>query len=279
MKNSTRAWLLLSLISIFLVSVGYHLASREGLLWGFAIALILNSVVYFYGDIFIVRQFNGKNVEGYDPYGLTLILRKLSKRAGVEAPWIRILPTSSLIAFSAGRNTKNSCIFVSHGLVNRLEPEELEAVLAYELASIVTYNTLASTIASALMNGLMVIPNIIDQGLSWALNIKWVAQKRGQFTVWLVLPLCQIILKLCIKETTPSEIDAQASEWLSSKSILAKTLWKLESYAQTLPYKAPAPMAHLFMVNPLTKKGWTRYFVHRMTTEHRIKKLLGYYPI
>jgi heat shock protein HtpX len=235
--------------------------------------------VYFYGDIFIVRQFSGQDVEGHDPYGLTVMLKKLSRRAGMSVPWIRILPNPSLIAFSVGRNTKNSCIFVSQGLVDRLDKEEVEAVLAYELASIATHNTLASTIASGLMNGLMIIPNIIDQGISWALSIKWEAQRRGQFTVWFVVPLCLVILKLCIKESTPGEIDAVASEWLESKDLLAKTLWKLDSYSNTLPYRAPAALAHLFMVNPLTKKGWTRYFVHRMSTEHRIKKLLGYYPI
>ena len=279
MRNSTRSWILLSFISVLFVAIGYHWGQREGLLWGFAIALILNTVVYFYGDVFIQRQFSSYRVEGYDPYGLIKILRRLTKTAGMPNPQVRIIPSASMVAFSVGRNAKNSCIFVSQGLVDRLDERELEAVIAYELASIKTFNTLASTIASGLMSGILILPSLIDKGLSWAVGKKWEFQRSGQLTIWLFVPICLFVLKLCVKDTTPNEIDELASEWIGSKERLAKTLWKLDSYAQTLPYRVPAPLAHLFMVNPLTNRGWTRYFASQMSTRHRIKKLLGYYPL
>ncbi|MEZ4871943.1 MAG: hypothetical protein R2827_06800 [Bdellovibrionales bacterium] len=98
MKNSTRAWVLLSFISVLFVATGYHLGGREGLLWGFAAALIINTLVYFYGDIFILRQFSGRIIEGYDPYGLAKTLKK-SAAEPICPPLIKVTPQKSTHCF------------------------------------------------------------------------------------------------------------------------------------------------------------------------------------
>ena len=70
-----------------------------------------------------------------------------------------------------------------------------------------------------------------------------------------------------------------ASQLIGDPKILAQVIWKLEAYAQTLPFQAPASAAHMFIVSPLTTARWGRYFIAQPEPKTRIQSILGYYPI
>lgn len=280
MRSSTKAWLFLVAFSLILVFLGHIIAGRQGLLWGLVLSLSVNSAVYFFSDQRIINNFPGRAMEGQDPWGLAQIVTLIAKRARMPNPHIIVLPESAAQAISVGRSWKSGTLIFTEGLLESLSQEELEAAVAYLLATIRRQDTLILGMASSFCGFAMFISQKLD-----ALT-RVILGSRKEFDsflshpfTYMISPFVFPILRLVVSSATYYSADAQAAEYLGDPRRIAQVLWKLNSYRSTKPFSAPASMAHLFIVNPLTTSGLGRYFQAQPSVEKRIKKLLGYYPI
>ncbi len=280
MNNALKAWSFLIFTSLTLIVLGHFALGREGLLIGLVLSLGVNSFVYFYEDKRIVGYFRGQILEGQDPWGLLTQTRKLASKIRVAPPKIIVLPSPSPQALVVGRSLTHGTIIITEGLLRKLSPAETEAILAYLLCCIKNLNTLAFAVGSFVASSLLMISETLDMGL----RLLIVERKNpdyplSQIFTRAVAPFVGGLIRLSIRPSFYLQADKMASDVSEDGQVLAKALWKLHSYSSTEPFQAPLSISHLFVVNPLTTRKWTRYFHAQPDVEKRIRALVGHYPI
>ena len=269
LKNSTsmsKVWVVMTLISLVLI-FGGHEIGRFGLLLGFLAALSVNTLVFFYADFRIDSLFEGRLLEGQDAWGLVRETRELARTLGLKAPDLVLVESQTPLAFSAGLIANRSKIYVSTELLKRLSPDEIRIVLAFELYRLKTQQTAAATAASALVSFLTFTARLIDDIVlfRWAAALyrrlrgvrspleRHVGIVSGPMTL-LVSPLVALIVRSAVGRRGVLEADREAGMVTKNGSgAVARTLWKLDSYAKTRPFKVDLAEAHLFTVSPLTR--------------------------
>lgn len=280
MPRAWRTWLVLTCISVLALYIGHHFAGRQGVLWAVALALLLNAFFYFYSDFFLKPLFKGRKLEGQDPWHLSSQLTKLCLRSRTQRPQLCILPKLSPQAFAIGRSSASACIYLTEGLLRRLSEEEVEAILAFELALIKRLDTFSMSVASAFVAGLLTATRSLDWAFRWLLGTKSKPHSRyNHLFTNLFSPLFGLLIRATMSERDYFEADQLAASWIKEPRALAQALWKLHSFRQTQPWPVPVSTSHLFIVNPLTHRGWTRYLHIQPSVEMRIRRLVGHYPL
>lgn len=278
LRGPLKAWFFLSTFSLALIIAGFSLGDRQGLILGVGLALGINTLVFFYGDWRTLRVFNNMKVEGQDPWGLMPLVRKKSHLLKLPPPEVYILEHSTPQAFSIGRNWKSAKICLTRGLLDLLEPAEIEIVVALELIRIERLDTFSFQVASAFGDGVLLISLFLDRITRLVLGSNNSPQHQGFFQN-MMAPLASLAVRLTVGPQNYLQADKKTAEWIRDAKGLAAVLWKLESYAGTQPLLVPPSMAHLFIVNPLTGYGRDQYFPVQPTIQRRIEHLLGYYPL
>src|SRR4051812_47680224 len=117
-----------------LLIIGQLVAGRYGLLFGFILALVLNFLIFLYPTIRLFQLFPNQQIEGQDPYGLLTDLNELTRKAGIPNPALYVLEIQTPICYSVGLTQSTSAIFISEGMIDRLDSNDLRTALAYEVA-------------------------------------------------------------------------------------------------------------------------------------------------
>lgn len=290
--RAAKVWVVLGAISLALI-FGGHAMGRFGLLIGFLLALSINSIVYFYADIRIAKLFSGRELEGQDPWGLRRQTKELARAIGAKTPNLVIIQSSTPLAFSAGLIPQQARIYLSSELLKRLTNDEIRIVLAYELHRLKTQQTSSATAASALVGLITLTASMIDD----ILLFRWVGDflpsvraKRetllknagiilGPMTL-LVSPLVALLVRLSVSRKALIASDRIAGETTrTGAGTVARTLWKLDSYAKTRPFPVNLAEAHLFTVSPLTRYPLWRFASAQPPIEARLKALTGHEPL
>jgi heat shock protein HtpX len=280
MNGSTKTWFLLSIVSISVISAFHSWAGRQGLLWGVIISLSVNCLIYFYNEVHLGNLFLGQLIEGQNPWGLLDTVQKLAKTARIPVPKVVVLASPSPQAMVMGRSWNSATLYLTEGLLRTLSADEREAVIAYQISCIKKMDTLIFTFASAIVGVIFTCSRIIDFLLRGIMGAKADPNSRqNHLCSWLFAPIATVIVKTSIGSSRYLTNDATAASWLKDPKALAQALWKLDSYASTMPLAVPPSTAPLFVVNPLTGRGWTRYFHVHPSVEKRIRNIIGYYPI
>lgn len=273
-----KTWAVLIFVSAALIVGGFHFGDRYGLLIGFILALSLNTLVIFYADLRLSALFPSTELEGHDPWGLLQTTAELSRRMGIKAPAIHIIQARTPTAFSAGLVARRSRLFLSEELLKKLTPDETRSVVAIELARLKRHETSAATAAAALAGILILTANIIDATIFLQV---FRTRRPGQArpVALLVSPLVATLVRGAVSRRAILAADLEASQALGSREILARALWKLDSYSKTLPLDVSPAEAHLFTVNPLTPFRWCRFLIAQPATKTRVRKLTGRFPL
>lgn len=277
--RSAKVWLILAALTIGLMIGGYILADRHGLLLGFLIALSINTLVFFYTDLRLASLFPSEQLEGQDPWGLVHCAQNLARKIRVPIPTIRVVDTTTPIAFSAGLLPKRSSIYLSTELIKRLDKEEIEAVIAYELQRLKLRQTSATTTVAALAGLLTHLATALDQ----TIFLQFLrARQPGQIRPGILLfsPLIALLVRTSVSRSDVFKADRAASQLLSDGGrVLGRTLWKLDAYNKVLPLDVGIAEAHLFTVNPLVRYRWCRFAEVQPSIEDRVQKLTGHFPL
>lgn len=291
--RAAKVGLVLGGLSFFLIIGGYALASRFGLLFGFLAALSVNSLVFFYADLRLASLFPGREVEGQDPWGLLRVTKELARRAQIPCPTLKIIKSHTPLAFSAGLLPTRSTIAISTALVEKFSEQELRIVLAYEIHRLKTQATAASTAASALVGFVTLLASFIDDILLLRFMTRWSARMRerraqylrhggvngGPMTL-LVSPFVALFVRLSVSRRSIFEADLAARDLAKVDSgLVARTLWKLDSFVKTRPFPVNLAEAHLFMVSPLARYPFWKFATAQPTTASRLQNLTGHAPL
>ncbi|WP_415061588.1 M48 family metalloprotease [Bdellovibrio sp.] len=268
-NNNTKVWIFILTSSLALLVLGYELGERLGLLIGFLFALTLNFFVFFYGESRVLAKLNAKRVKGQDAWGLIDKVQRLSAELHMPAPAIYITPHTSANAFCVGHSWKRGSLGFTAGLLQKLNDDELESVVAHQLCHIRRLDTFAFGVSSALANSVVGLGQFLDSILPYKL----------QFFMPILSPVGWFIIKCVVVEKSFFENDLMASHLLDSRHRLGEVLWRMEGLAQTMPLEVPPCTSHLFMVNPEGFKQKNLFLKSHPAIEVRLQKLMGYYPI
>jgi heat shock protein HtpX len=255
--SATRIWVNIITATALLMVVGYLVAGRYGLLFGFVLALLLNFLVFLYPTIRLFQLFPNQLLEGQDPDSILSTVNEFSQRVGIPSPSVYTIELDTPICYSAGLTQSSSAIFISEGMIQRLEPRDIKAALAFEVARIYRFDTLAATVSASLAGALSVKP------------LRRIAA-----------PIVALVVRIALRRKSFYEADYETARLLDNDpKALARLLWKLDSYSQTLPLQVALPFAHLFIVTPLTGRVRDSYLSLQPSVRTRISRLIGHYPI
>ena len=145
--NQIKTLLLMSVLTILVVLIGRGIGGQSGMLMALVLALVMNGGSYWFSDKIALSITGAKPLTRNDNIEIYNMVERLTANAGIPMPRLYITASTQPNAFATGRNPKHSAVAVTQGLLNILNYEELEGVIAHELAHIKNRDVLISTIA------------------------------------------------------------------------------------------------------------------------------------
>ncbi len=281
MGNTLKTTFLLTLLTLVLVVIGGHFAGREGLIFGFAIAVAMNFFTYFYSDKLALRMYRAQPTTREQLPRVYQVVEKMTQRLGLPMPKIYVIPTSSPNAFATGRNPQHASVAVTEGILQLLTDEELAGVLAHELGHVQNRDILTSSIAATLAGAITLIARM---GY-WAALFGGYGDRRGNdrsgggissLFMLILAPIAATLIQLAVSRSREYEADATGAKTTGNPYALASALEKLEAYSKSVPMTASPANAHLFIIAPLLGRGsFGNLFSTHPPTAKRIERLIG----
>lgn len=273
--NVFKTTLLLTLLTLLLVWIGKIVAGAQGMLVAFCFALILNMVSYWYSDKIILSMYHAKEITYTTHPRIFEIVKRLVREAHLPMPKLYLIPTQAPNAFATGRSPQHAAVAVTQGILNLLEDDELEGVLAHELSHVKNRDILISSITATLAGAIFLLANIAR----FSAIFGGIGGRRrdgnliGLLIISIVAPLAALLIQLAISRSEEFRADKKGA-LLSKKPLsLAGALKKLQAMSQRKPLAANPTTAHMFIVNPLSGKGFTALFSTHPPVEQRVKRL------
>jgi len=274
--NTLKVWLLMATLTVLLVLLGGYLGGSSGALIFFVIALGMNFFGYYYSDTMAIKMTKSYPVTPAEAPELHSIVRKLSERAGLPMPKVYITPSPQPNAFATGRNPEHSAVAVTEGILRLLNRQELEGVLAHELAHIKNRDVLVGTIAATMAGAITMMANMFQ----WAAIFGMGGSDEeggggliGGLAMAFLAPIAAMIIQMAISRSREYGADDSGAAIAGNPEGLASALLKLESAAQRVPMAVNPATSHLFIVNPLSGASLQRLFSTHPPIADRVQRL------
>jgi heat shock protein HtpX len=277
MSNVFKTALLLAVLTVMLVLLGGAFGGRQGMLVAFVLALLMNVFSYWFSDKMVLAMYGARRIEEAQAPNLHAIVRRLTTRAGVPMPPVYLIPSDTPNAFATGRNPQHAAVAVTEGILRILDDEELEGVLAHELAHVKNRDVLISTIAATLAGAITYLAHMAQ----WAAMFGGRSsddEEGGGNPLALILmailaPIAAMLVQLAVSRAREFQADATGARVAGKPWGLAKALEKLQMANEAVPMVANPSTAHLFIVNPLSGDTLMRLFSTHPPIEERIARL------
>ena len=273
--NYFKTTLLLAVLTALLVLIGNIFAGTNGMIIAFVIAVGLNFFSYWYSDKMVLKMYRAQPVEEHDAPQLYSIVRSLTQQMGMPMPGVYIIPTDALNAFATGRNPSHAAVAATRGILNILDRDELEGVLAHELAHVEHRDILLSSIAATIAGAITILASMAR----WSAIFGFGGRDRnnniiGVLATAILAPIAAGMIQMAVSRSREFHADEGGARISKKPLALASALEKLENYSQRRPLQfANKNTAHLFIVNPLRGKDFSSLFRTHPPTEERIKRL------
>lgn len=272
MNNLKTAVLMAGLIGL-LMAAGQALGGTNGLLLGSVLGLGMNFIMYFFSDRLVLRMYGAQIVTEQEAPELYRMVDRLRQRAGLPMPVVALAPHEQPNAFATGRSPEKAVVAVTTGILKAMPKDELEGVIAHELAHIKNRDMLISTIAAGIAGMIGNLPWLLmfaggsrdDDGRHPALDLALV----------ILAPIAAMLIQFAISRQREFEADRVGAEILGRPLPLAHALKRLDYLAHRIPMQVAPAAAPLAQVNPLAAMGggFTRWFSTHPPTEERVARL------
>jgi heat shock protein HtpX len=275
MLNAVRTTVLLAALTAIFMAVGYLIGGTSGMMIAFGVAVVTNLFGYWNADKMVLRMQNAEPVDEARAPDLYRMVARLAANAGLPTPKVYLIHTDQPNAFATGRNAENAAVAVSSGLLQRLEPREVAAVVAHELAHIRNRDTLTMVITATLAGAISMLAQF---GFFFGgnRNANNPLGGIGVLVAMIVAPLAAMMVQMAVSRTREYEADRDGAQISGDPLALASALAKISGMARRVPNVAaeqnPA-MAHLYIINPLSGARMDNLFSTHPDVENRIAQL------
>jgi heat shock protein HtpX len=270
-RSGLRTGFWLVLLAVLFVSIGGYLGGAQGAMVAFLIALAVNLVAYFASDKIVLARYRAQEVSEQEHPRLYAIVSRLAARSGLPMPKVYVIPEANPNAFATGRSPSHAAVAVTSGLLQNLDEDEVEGVLAHELAHVKNRDTLTSTVAATLAGALAMVANVARFGYAGR------GRGRGNPLALLLLvigaPLAALLIRLLVSRIREYAADRDGARTSGRPLSLADALRKISKAVPQLPMRNGNTVdAQLFIVNPFTGGLQTLFSTHP-PIEERIRRL------
>lgn len=269
------ALLMTTLTMMFLVS-GALIGGRSGMTMALVIAFGMNFFAYWFSDKIVLKMYGAKEVNEAEAPDLYGTVARLAQQASLPMPRVYIIDQAQPNAFATGRNPNNGAVAVTTGILKILSKEELEGVLAHELAHIKHRDILVGTIAAAIAGAITYMAQIGQ----WAMIFGGRSDEEDEggspiaaIAMMIVAPIAAMLVQMAISRSREYGADSGGAVIAGNPLGLAKALGKMQMASQRIPMEANGATAHMFIVNPLSGSGLVRLFSTHPPIEERIARL------
>ena len=272
--NFLKTSLLLAALTALFMGVGYLIGGSTGMLIAFVFAAGTNIYAFWNSDKVALRMHNAELVTPNTAPRLTHMVEKLARKAGIPTPAIYLINSSQPNAFATGRNPRNAAVAATTGLLRLLDEDEIEGVIAHELAHIKNRDTLTMTIAAT-------VAGAISALAQFAMFFRGGDRRGAMGFIGVLLaaifaPFAAMLIQMMISRTREYSADRLGAEISGDPMGLASALKKISSTVSKIAMPSaeryPAS-AHLFIHNPLTGRGIDNMFSTHPDVANRIAAL------
>ena len=278
MNNMLKTTALLGLLTGLLILIGGYFGGSQGMSIAFIMAFLMNFGAYWFSDRIVLAMYRAQPASEAEAPGLYRVVQGLAMRAQMPMPRIYIIPTEAPNAFATGRDPEHAAIAATHGILRILNEEELEGVMAHELAHVRNRDTLISTVAATLAGVIVMLARMAMwmpyfSGGGGRDNEDRGGGALGFLFLAILAPIAATLIQLAISRSREFHADESAARLTHKPYALASALQKLEMWAARLPMEANPATSHLFIVNPLRGDVLFKLFSTHPPIEERIARL------
>src|SRR5438445_637996 len=275
-----RTGILLILLSVLLVVAGGAIGGQSGLKIALGLAVVINGISYFFSDKIALASSGARLVSREQVPRLYEVMERLAAKARLPMPKLYVIPEPAPNAFATGRNPQHASVAVTQGLLELMNDEELEGVIAHELSHVRNYDILTSSIAATIAGA---ITYLASMG-RWAMIFGGYGRDRdddrggGGMAALLMIflaPFAALMLQLFLSRTREYSADETGARMVGQPYGLISALQKLGAYNQRIPTTSVSPSTSaLCIVKPLFGSGTvTSLFSTHPPLEKRIQAL------
>ena len=273
--NGLKTAVLMVTLTLMLVAIGAVMGGKSGMTIALVMAFGMNFFTYWFSDKIILKMYGAKPVTEAEAPELYSMVARLSSAAGLPMPKVCIMDQAQPNAFATGRNPAHGVVAVTTGIRKVLTREELEGVIAHELAHIKHRDILVGTIAAAFAGAI----SYIAQMAQWAMLFGGRSDDRegGNPIVAIVMmivgPIAAMIIQMAISRSREYKADEGGARIAGNPLYLANALRKLHVASHRIPMDASPATAHMFIVSPLSGGSLFKLFSTHPPMEERIARL------
>ena len=279
MGNTFKTAFLLTALTLLLMFIGRIFGGQNGMLIALIIAAVLNFISYFFSDKIALAMYRATPATSEELPRAYQIVERLTQKIGIPMPKIYVIPSDSPNAFATGRNPQHASVAVTQGILDLLNDEELEGVLAHELGHVRNRDILISSIAATIAGAITYLAEIARWGMIFG-GYERDRDDRGgggfgALLMLLLAPLAATLIQLAVSRSREYQADETGAHFTGNPYALASALAKLDAYSKRLPLPGNPSTAHLFIVQPFLGMSLASLFSTHPPIAKRIERLTG----
>jgi heat shock protein HtpX len=279
MGNTFKTALLLTLLTLLLMFIGRFFGGQNGMLLALVFATVMNFISYFYSDKIALAMYRAQPVTREELPRAYAAVERLTQKIGIPMPKIYVIPNESPNAFATGRNPQHASVAVTQGILNLLNDEELEGVLAHELGHVNNRDILISSVAATVAGAITMLASMgrfamIFGGMGGDRDDRR-GGGLGALLMLILAPIAASLIQLAVSRSREYQADATGAHFTGNPYALASALAKLDAYSRRLPLQATPSTAHLFIIQPFLGMNFGSLFSTHPPIAKRIERLTG----
>jgi heat shock protein HtpX len=249
MKTLKTAFLLTAL-TLLLLFLGLAFGGERGMTMALVFAVLMNGTAYFFSDKIALMSSGAQPISKEQAPRLYEVMERLAAKSNLPMPKMFLIPQAAPNAFATGRNPSHASVAVTQGLMELMDDEELEGVIAHELSHVRNYDILTSSIAAT-----------VAGAITWVARMGfWFGgggnrERGGGLTGILMLilaPFAALLLQMGISRQREYQADASGARMVGHPYGLIRALEKLGAYNKRIPMDVPPTTSALMIVQPLS---------------------------
>lgn len=272
MGNTFKTAFLLTALTLLLMVVGRAFGGQNGMLIALGVAVVTNFIAYFFSDKIALATYRAQPVTREQLPRVYSVVERMTQKIGLPMPKIYVIPTESPNAFATGRNPAHASVAVTQGILNLLNDEELEGVLAHELGHVNNRDILISSIAATIAGAITYIARF---GFFFGGMGDRDERRGGGLLMLIVAPIAAMLIQLAVSRSREYQADATGAHFTGNPYALANALAKLDAYSRRVPMVATPSTAHLFIIQPFLGMSFGSLFSTHPPVAKRIERLTG----
>jgi heat shock protein HtpX len=254
--KTIKTTFLLTLLTLLLLAIGASFGGRNGMTIALVFAVIMNGGAYFFSDKIALASSGAQPISREQSPRLYAVMERLAAKANLPVPKLYLIPQAAPNAFATGRNPSHASVAVTQGLMELMNDDELEGVIAHELSHVRNYDILTSSIAATIAGAITWVASMGRWGMMLGGYGGGRDGERGggitALLMLLVAPIAAAMLQLGISRQREYQADASGAKMVGHPYGLISALEKLGAYNKKIPMDISPSTAALCIVAPFT---------------------------